>query len=175
MNKLSILVLGHKSHGKDFFCDLLVKETGLYFYSSSFFVNEKVVFPVLGPKYGYANAMACYEDRDKHRVEWRDLILAYNTPDRTRMAREILSEVSIYCGMRSNEEFQACEKASLFGFIFWVRSTGRDGLEENDESMDIEYNPKRMILIDNSGSKDNLVHQAKIAAEIIQGRAYVCK
>lgn len=180
INKPSLLVLGHKSHGKDFFCELLVKETQLHFYSSSYFVNEKVVFPVLGPKYDYPDAISCYEDRDNHRVEWRDLILAYNTPDRTRMAREILSEVNIYCGMRSNEEFQACEKARLFDFIFWVRATGRlnnkgVALEENDESMDIDYNPKRMILIDNSGSKDNLKHQAKIAADIIQGRAFLYK
>jgi hypothetical protein len=174
MNKPTVLILGHKQHGKDFFCELLTKETKLPFYSSSFFVNEKVVFPVLGPKYNYPNAIACYEGRNNHRVECRDLILAYNTPDRTRMAREILSEVSVYCGMRSNDEFQACEKSNLFDFIFWVRSTGRidsNGIliEENDESMDIEYNPKRMILIDNSGSKEELKHQVKIAAEIIKG------
>lgn len=176
MNKPSILVLGHKSHGKDTFCELLIKETGLAFYSSSFFVNEKVVFPVLGPKYGYPDAMSCYEDRNNHRIEWRDLILAYNTPDRTRMAREILSEVSVYCGMRSNEEFQACEKDRLFDFIFWVRSTGRldsNGfpLEENDESMGIEYNPKRMILIGNAGLKEELKYQAKVAADLIHGKA----
>jgi len=169
MKSLTYLVLGHRHSGKDTFSELFVEENKISFYSSSFLVNEETVFPVLGPKYGYANPIACYEDRNNHRVEWRDLILAYNTPDRTRMARRILDTAALYCGMRSNEEFQACEKAGLFDYIFWIRATPR--VEENDPSMDIEYDPSRMILINNSGTLEDLKRQVKIASEIVQGKA----
>lgn len=126
-----ILVIGKARHGKDTFCEMLAEATGLKFASSSEFVAERAVYPVLMPRYGYASKAEAYADRVNHRNEWRDLIREYNTPDAARLARELLAENDIYCGMRHIDEFNAAR--GLFDVVVYVDASGRVGGE--DESM----------------------------------------
>lgn len=147
---LNLLVLGHKQHGKGTFSKLLKKYHGLESISSSMFANNTFLFNKLAPVYGYDSAEECFEDRHDKRDIWFDEIKSYNMPDRTRLAREIYQRYSVYDGMRSNDEFSACLEAKLFDIIFWVDASGRKPLESK-RSMDIEFDPNIMTLVDNNG------------------------
>ena len=68
----------------------------------------------------YSDIEECYEDRVNHRKEWFDQIVAYNTPDLLRLAKEIYSVYDIYVGIRNRHEFEAAKDAGLFDFSIWV-------------------------------------------------------
>lgn len=141
------LILGHARHGKDTFAELLCKYTGLTAQSSSWFIAETIAFPRLKNKYNYSTVEQCYKDRVNHRVEWLNLIKEYNTPDKTRLAKEILKTSDIYIGMRSREEYEACLKENLFDKIFYVCACPR--LKETDSTMCISFDPKKHIFVFN--------------------------
>lgn len=128
---------------------------GFAFASSSEFACERLVFPVLGPKYGYRDVLECFNDRRSKRLEWKALISAYNTPDKARLAREILAENDVYVGMRCDEEYDAAYH--LFDRVYWVDAMERVGTE--DESLKITYCPRTMTLIDNNGSLRDLENE----------------
>lgn len=171
MTNKKILILGYKQHGKDKFAELLRDNHGLNFRSSSLFLAEKVVRPKL-EKLGitYASVEDCYADRDNHRIAWRDAILEHNQEDPAKLAKAILEVADCYVGMRSDYEYQVAKK--LFDRIIWVDGTGRvlpNGrvLEAYDESLDIEFNPDEMLLIENKGTIQELGHKAATVAEIM--------
>lgn len=149
------LILGKGGHGKDTAAEIIRDLYGLSFKSSSVASSEKVVFPVLGPKYGYKTADECYEDRRNHREEWKQLITDYNTPDKARLCREILAEVDIYVGMRCPDEL--AESKELFDKIYYVDASER--VEIDDPTMKIEFDPSCMTLIDNNGTIHEMVEQ----------------
>lgn len=160
MNNPKILVLGFKQHGKDTVAEILRDEHGIDFRSSSLFLAEAVVRPALAKRGILYNSLEeCFRDRGNHRVAWRDAIAAHNGDDPTRLAQAILAECDCYVGMRSDREYQASRH--LFDAVAWVEGTGRkleDGtvLEPYDESLDIEFDPVEMHLIDNTGDLDHL-------------------
>lgn len=149
MNK-NILILGHKQHGKGTFCELLKKYHHIDSISSSTYANNKFIFPTLAPIYGYSTAEECFEDRHSHREEWFELIKSYNTPDATRMAREMLELCPAYDGMRNDIEFFGCLSIRLFDLILWVDAADRKPLE-SEKSMKIKFDPNIMIKVDNNG------------------------
>ncbi len=155
VNKQKLLVISHARFGKDTFCQILKDGWNYDFVSSSYAAADKVVYPVVAPKYGYTNLTECYSDRVNHRAEWKDLITAYNTPDKTRLAREIMSENDIYCGMRCHLELQACKDINLFDKIVWVDASYRkepEPLSSNTLTRDMaDY------VIDNNGSVNDLI------------------
>ena len=120
---------------------------GLTFISSSEAASEKVVFPVLGSKYGYKTAQECFDDRANHRLEWRDLITEYNTPDKARLCREILEKSDCYVGMRCPLEYAASRE--LFDMVLWIDASKR---LPPDPSMGIEFDGS-MLWIDNNMGK----------------------
>jgi hypothetical protein len=151
--KKRILILGHKQHGKDTLAEMLQDIYGFQFTSSSLFYTEKVIFPVLGPRYGYKDLHGCYEDRDAHRAEWYDLISAYNTPEKTRAAREILALNDIYVGMRSGEEFQACKEAGLFDLVVGIFNPRKPLEAASSLSIDV-FAASDLVLINNARKVD---------------------
>lgn len=124
MSKPKLLVIGHARHGKDTVCELLKQGYGFKFTSSSMFCAARVVFPALGPIYGYKTAEECFHDRANHRAEWYRIISDFNKPDPTRLGRAIFAENDVYCGLRHKAEFHALRNADVFDHAIWVdRST----------------------------------------------------
>lgn len=146
-----VLVLGYARHGKDTVCDIIKEEYGFTFRSSSEFCAEHVVHPAMRSEYD--TWQECFADRHNHRARWFDLITAYNTPDRARLARGILAESDVYCGMRNIEEFQAAE--SLFDAVVWVDASGRGLPPEPVESCTVHPGLTKLH-INNSGSLQSL-------------------
>lgn len=119
--KLKLMILGYARHGKDTAAEILRDNLGLKIVSSSFAAAEKVMVPYfrsIGIE--YANLDECYADRVNHRAEWYNQIMAYNTPDKAKLAREIYSESDVYVGIRSEEEFNAVRNEGLFNYSIWV-------------------------------------------------------
>lgn len=149
---MKILILGNGRHGKDTFADMLHQIMGLTFESSSRAAAEICVYPAMRNK--YANAKECYEDRRNHRAEWKRLITEYNTPDKSRLCKEILERSDCYVGMRCQQEYEASRW--MFDYVFWVDASKR---LPDDPTMKIE--PEHgMNFVDNNGSKIDLWAQA---------------
>jgi hypothetical protein len=117
------LILGHARHGKETVADLIARKKGLRSVSTLRTVCQTVVFPELATRYGYGTEKDCFEDRINHRDEWFQLISAYNTPRKCRLAKTILQGSNIYVGIRSRKEFNACKH--LFTYVIWVDAKGR--------------------------------------------------
>ena len=121
--KPKILIIGHARWGKDTVAEILRDGWGYKFCSSSLAACEKVVFPVMSKQEGYTSVEECFEDRVNHRTQWHQLISEYNTPDKTRLAREIMETNDIYVGMRCQEELKATR--GLFDVVVWVDASQR--------------------------------------------------
>lgn len=156
MTRPSLLILGHKRHGKDETALAFEKHGGFKFTSSSMFVCTECLWENWG-KTRYATIQECYDDRDAHRQTWYEMIAAYNTPDKTRTACTMLDRgYNIYVGMRSEHEYAACMDAGVFDHIYWVDARIRKPELEPKSSFTIEYDPAIMHLIDNNGSTSDL-------------------
>ena len=180
-----LLVLGYGRHGKDTVGELLRDEYGMRFTSSSAFCAEHVITPLLvshSPETqslmasfdneekhdhidgclremrlkGYTSAEQCFHDRGNFRDVWYEAIRHYNTPDPSRLAREILKDNDVYCGIRSRAELNACKNRGVFDHVIWV-----DRLDhlppEPRTSCDVEPWMADYV-IDNNGSLDDLIH-----------------
>ena len=145
MVQAKYLIVGHGRHGKDTVAELL----GFKFSSSSWQIAN-LIYNSLKPKYN--SVTECYDDRHNNRELWFNWITNYNTPDRCRLAREILSTNDCYVGMRRKEEFLATKR--FFDLTIWVDATDRLPLEPLS-SMTIT---RAMcdIVIDNNGSPRQL-------------------
>lgn len=152
---MKILVIGHARHGKDTVAEILVEQFGLTFASSSYFAAREVVRPALAAAgVHYESLDDCYDDRGNHRAFWYDQISAYNAENKSRLCEAILSAHDMYVGMRSNDEYQASKH--LFDLILWVDASGRGVPPEPETSMTIKFNPAEMVLVDNSGTLEDL-------------------
>lgn len=150
---LKVLICGLGRHGKDTAAEFLRDSLGMRFVSSSMFACKNVVFPTMQAMYGYATPDECYSDRRHHRPEWYELIRNHTRYDPARLAREILKENDVYCGMRSSEEFSASK--DLFTLTIWVDANDRLGVTEGTDSCSIT---KDMcdVVIDNNGSPEQM-------------------
>lgn len=152
---MKLLVLGYARHGKDTVAEYLRDDFGMDFRSSSHFLAEACVRPYLAERgITYATLDECYADRVNHRAAWHDAIAAYNAEDPTKLAREILKVADIYVGLRSNREYVAARP--LFDAVLWVDASARGLPPEPRSSMDIEYDPYRMLVVHNSRDLDHL-------------------
>lgn len=151
-------ILGHARHGKDTVASILTELIPtLKFCSSSMFAMEKVIWNVLQPKYNYKTKDECFSDRENHRAEWYELITAYNTPNKSRLAEELLQEYDIYVGLRSREELLLCKQKGLFDVIIWV-DRGEHQPPESEKSCTVLSNDCNYI-IDNNHSKSETTKQ----------------
>ncbi len=155
-----ILIIGPGRHGKDTAAEIICGLTGWSFKSSSMFAAEKAVYPTMQRQEGYTSVMECFNDRHNHRVQWRDLIREYNSPDKSTLAKELLaSGCNVYVGMRCHEEYAACVRDKVFDKVMWVEASERITLK--DPSLTIEYDPRTMIRVGNNGSLVELEHKCK--------------
>lgn len=175
-NGEKIIVMGYARHGKDTVCELLASKYGFKFTSSSLFCAERVILSeanlLLGAtKPPYKDAQACYDDRSNHRELWYQLITAYNTPDKSRLGREIFEENDVYCGIRNAREFHALKNAGLFDWAIWVDASERLPIESKD-SCTIEPWMADFVL-DNNGSLEDLERSLKVLMHGIFGHEAV--
>lgn len=156
-----VLVMGYARHGKDTVCELLRDRYGLRFVSSSQFAAERVVFPALQKMWPnqdvphYETVQQCFEDRANHRKLWYDLITAHNTPDLSRLGRDIFEDHDVYCGIRNAREFHALKNAGVFDVAIWVDASGRGLPAEGKDSCTVEPWMADFVL-DNGGSLEDL-------------------
>ena len=151
-DNLKLLIIGHGRHGKDTVAEILHDMYGLKFISSSMYASKRVVFPALQGLYGYKDSEECFSDRHNHRAEWFDLITAYNTPDKARLATCVMDTNDIYVGMRNEDELKASRH--LFDFIIWVDASARHSIEHSDSCAVTHCDAD--IVLDNNGTLDDL-------------------
>ena len=159
------IVVGHARHGKDTVGDILADRLSLTAKSSSMVAAEKVVMPYLERFKGitYDSVEAAYADRVNYRSTWYDAIVEFNTPDKTKLAREIFKDSSIYVGLRSQKELWAIKAAGLVDFVIWVDALDRLP-PESPKSMTIQ--PwEADFHIDNNGSLEETIFQVETLAK----------
>lgn len=165
---MKVLVLGHGRHGKDTFAEML----GITFESSSQSALDIFLFDVLNDYREdiniplYETKLQAYEDRVNWRSMWHEEIARYNTPDKSKLAKGIMSRNDCYVGMRCNQEYIACMDEELFDVVFWVDASKRKPLEGSD-SFNIDFDEENMILIDNNSSIEELVKTAEFYKQSI--------
>lgn len=157
---MKILVTGYGRHGKDTFCEL----SGKKFASSSWAALEEAIWPSWGSQL-YETKEECFERRheDNNRAVWYRLIQQYNTPDKTRLARAILANNDIYCGMRCKEELAACKEAGIFDAIIWVDASKRVP-PESSESMSITKDMCDIVITNNGTESEFKLAVASLMA-----------
>lgn len=156
---MKIMVCGYARHGKDQFCEYM----GIPFDSSSHVALDKVIWEAMGNQ--YATKEECYEDRVNNRSTWYNLILQYNTPDKTRLCRDIFENNDIYCGIRDREEFLAAKQQKLFDISIWVDASGRIPPESSNSCT---LTPDDCdIIVTNNGSLYDLEMKARRIAQTL--------
>ena len=161
---INLMVCGHKQHGKDTFCEF-AEELGVSFQSSSREALGKVIWPLWG-KERYFTKEDCFRDRHNHRVKWYNLITAYNSPDLTRLARDIYRKSQIYCGLRNIDEFKACKFHGLFDLSIWVDASERKEPEGAGSCTVTAADCD--ITITNNGSPADFEAKSKTLIDILQ-------
>lgn len=148
------VIFGHKRHGKDTVCEYLEKRFGLTFISSSEYACDKFLFDELKDQFNYTNKEECFADRYNHRKIWYECIKAYNTPNLSRLGRELFSQYDIYCGIRDLEEFNVLVYEGLVDLSIFIDASERKELESS-ESMKLSKRDAD-IIIENNGDLSEL-------------------
>lgn len=165
---MRLIVTGYATHGKDTVCEMLRDTYGFKFESSSKFVAEKAVRPWLHKRdICYVTFEEMYADRVNHRALWKQAISEYNTPDPTRLGRELFDAGNdIYCGLREIRELEALSliwvndppplrsRSPLIDIAVWIDASQRLP-REPETSITIGPNDCDYIL-NNNGNLDNL-------------------
>lgn len=163
--KNKLIIVGHGRHGKDTVCDILDKQYGYTFISSSMFCADVVIFPVLAEKYGYNTIVECYNDRHNHRKEWFDLIAEYNKDDPASLGMLILEKYDIYCGLRRKEELFALQDNNIVNYTIWVDASDRLPPESKD-SLTITKEMADYVIY-NNGTLEELEKQVQDLMELL--------
>lgn len=151
--------MGYGRHGKDTVAAMIANRTGLKWGSSSMIALHHVVWPVMsketifeGEYPRYDSPLECFADRHNRRAEWHELIKHYNTPDKARLAKDVLANYDMYVGMRCQQEFYASR--DLFDLVIWVDAS----LRNEDESSDSCTVDRRMadFVINNNRTTEHL-------------------
>lgn len=147
----NVIIFGHKQHGKDTACEYLQSKYGVSFASSSYFACEIFLFEQMQKEnYGYGSIDECFADRVNHRKYWYEAIRDFNTPDKTRLGKQLFSGHDIYCGIRDLEEFNALKANGLVKLSIFIDASGRLEKESSESmKMDIEHAD---IVITNNGT-----------------------
>jgi len=149
---MKLFIIGSGRHGKDTVGEIIHKNYGLTFRSSSMFCAENVVRPWLENLGIFYNTIEeCYEDRTNRRVEWYEAIRDYNKNDESRLSSAILSTYDIYVGIRNRVEFLASKHLS--DLSIWVDASKRVNIADPT----IKIKPGDCdIIIDNNGTEEEL-------------------
>ena len=116
--------------------------------------NQLFIFNALKPILDYENEQQCYEDRRNHRELWYELIRAYNSKDRARLARQLFKTADVYVGIRDEEELAAARAAGLFDALIWVDANERLPVESTSSC---RVGPEDAdFILDNNGPAEAL-------------------
>lgn len=144
---MSILICGYGEHGKDEVASRLAHKLGLTFTSSSKFIGEKVVFPLLADSEEYLDFDECYADRRNHRAVWFEAICDYNSVEPDKLTKDIIAEYDIYVGMRNPLEFEGSKHH--FTHLIWVDASKR---KPNEDAASNGLYPESFdYILDNNG------------------------
>lgn len=157
--KPTILILGHKEHGKSTFADMICKHSELTSEDSSMAAAKIFIYDKLKSKYGYNSLEECYTDRRNKRKEWYDLIVDYNKNDKIKLAKDILKNNNIYVGMRRTDEVIECKNAKLYDYIIGIYDP-RKPLESKD-SCDIDIFEHSDFIVYNNSDLISLEEKVK--------------
>jgi len=163
MKNKKILILGYSGHGKDAVRRILANDVfNKNILQTSYITAEDVMLPWFDehfpgyydhprsdPHAEFGRIKCCYYDRVNWRACWHEVIKQYNSPDKARLAKKVLSYTNVYVGMRDREELLA--SLELFDIVLWVDASKRLS-QESSSSNNIHYDPNCMRLIDNNGS-----------------------
>ena len=141
-------------HGKDTVAEMIEKNTGMSFKSSSEMAAEIFIYDELKDKYKYSSFMECFEDRMAHRAEWYELIKDYNKDDRAKLAKKILEKNDMYVGMREQQEIDKCIEDGIFDLIIGVFDPRKP--LESKSSFNIDLWKSSDIIIPNNNSLEDL-------------------
>lgn len=156
---MKILLVGAGRHGKDCTAEFISKHFGYTFKSSSMAAAEIFIYEELKEKYNYTSFEECYVDRHNHRAEWFNLITAYNSENKTKLAKAIMAENDMYVGMRNDDEIQACVEQGVFDLVIGVYRP--DVPEEDKSSFNIDLFKISDFVIYNNGSLADLEYKVK--------------
>lgn len=156
---MKILIIGHARHGKDTVAEMLGEKFGLTCKASSMAASEIFIYDVLKNKYGYNTPEECFEDRVNHRAEWYNLIVDYNSNDKTKLATKILEKYDIYTGMREHSEIKECKNKNLFDFVVGVYDPRKP--DEPKDSFNIDMWKEADFIVPNGGSLEDLEDKVK--------------
>ncbi|MCA0851492.1 hypothetical protein [Salipiger thiooxidans] len=158
-----LLVIGHGRHGKDTAAALLAQALGVSWASSSEFVAQRAVWPLVEGRGPWRDWQAMYEDRHAHREMWFHAIAAYNLAPGPSLAEQLLEDHAIYVGMRRRAELVATRQ--LFDCVVWVDGSRRlPG--EDPASMQLTRRDADLIL-DNNGTREDLERSVTEAVHLI--------
>jgi len=149
--KPRLLIIGNGRHGKDTMAEILERDYGMTFKSSSMAASEIFIYNELKDTYNYNNAEECFNDRSNHRAEWYNMICDYNKNDKARLAKNILSTSDCYVGMRDLDEIDECMKQGIFDLIIWVDASDRLP-DEGRDSFNVPKSRADIVIYNN----DNL-------------------
>lgn len=158
---MKILVIGHARHGKDTLCDMLAKEGYAFKPTSEIYMNS-IVWPIWSGQ--YRNKDEAITDKVNRRQELFQIIRSYNSPDRSKLTKLVLSQSDIYSGMRARIEFEASKH--LFDLILWVDAEKRLPLESAD-SFQLDKSDAQVVL-DNNLSENHLQDQVNNLISLIK-------
>lgn len=153
---MKLLVIGQGRHGKDTFCEILQEKYKVTFSNSSYAAAKIFIFDTLKDRNGYKTVEECFNDRHtgNNRQLWYDLITDYNKDDPARLAKDILKENSIYCGMRSKRELDECRRQKLFDAIIWVDAYQRLGQTEDESSITVTKEDADFVVYNNDSEDE---------------------
>ncbi|PSV00976.1 hypothetical protein [Photobacterium kishitanii] len=148
------IVMGHKQHGKDSFCEYLRDNYGVTFASSSYTALEVFLFESIKGQFGYKTIDEAYEDRDNHRELYFNKISKFNEDNGLdTLGKIIFKNKDGYCGIRNRKEFVALKNANEFNISIWIDASER--LEpENGSSNELTKNDADIVITNNTTRKD---------------------
>lgn len=148
-----LLICGLARHGKDEASDYLCKNYGFKAESSSHAAARIFIYDTLKSTFNYKSIDECFNDRHNHRELWYRLICLYNRTDKAALAKEIMKDNQIYCGMRDKDELNECLDTGVFDYAVWIDASDRVDYVEPSSSINIDYNMFKMH-IKNNGTKE---------------------
>lgn len=149
MQKKKILIIGHKAHGKDTVAEILTQLYGFNYKSSSEMALDIFLMDRLKQVFGITSREEYYQRKEEVRAFMYQEILKYNTPDRAKLAKEIMTTNDIYVGMRDKHEIASCINQGVFDLVIGVYNPGAE--LEGEESFNIDVFEHSHVIIINDG------------------------
>lgn len=178
-NTNNIVVTGYGECGKDTFCTFLEQSFGLSWVSSSRYAFDEFLFAkmVNEPLFAHITKMwqnpsdalraALYEARREkqgYRDWYAEQIIAYNTPDPSRLGRGIFANYDIYNGIRNANELNALKQIGLVDLVIWI---DRPLVPIEPVSSMTVHPSDATIIVNNNGTLVDLYEKAYQIGKII--------